>query len=178
VCGDGMKFILGCDDGNTISGDGCSRTCEVESGFTCAGGSPSSKDTCSRGIPSALEISSTGQSRVWGKVIVNVRLNYLPQALIDSATDCANGCNNVLAVNIISGDRSAVSIVAKYIPTTRYSFSIEVDFSKEPVGMFVLNVGLRQSIASKYFTNMDTSKQLTVNVNPAYFAVQGTNDIL
>jgi len=98
--------------------------------------------------------------------------------LIDSATDCANGCNNVLAVNIISGDRSAVSIVAKYIPTTRYSFSIEVDFSKEPVGMFVLNVGLRQSIASKYFTNMDTSKQLTVNVNPAYFAVQGTNDIL
>ena len=173
-----MKYILGCDDGNTISGDGCSSKCEVESGFSCNGGSPSSKDTCSRGIPAALDISSTGQSRVWGKVIVNVRLNYLPQALIDSAVDCNNGCNTVLAVSIISGDSSAVSIVAKYIPTTRYSFSIEVDFGKEPVGMFVLNIGLKPSIASKYFGSMNTSKQLTVNVNPAYFAVQGTNDLL
>jgi hypothetical protein len=106
---------------------------------------------------------------------VNVRLNYLPQALIDSAVDCHNSCNNVLAVNIISGDSSAVSIVARYIPTTRYSFSIEVDFGKEPIGMFVLNIGLRQSIATKYFGSMDTSKQLTVNVNPAYFTVAGTN---
>lgn len=110
---------------------------------------------------------------------MNVRLNYLPQALIDSATDCKNHCNNVLAVGIISGDSSAVSISAKYIPTTRYSFSIEVDFGREPVGMFVLNVGLRQSIASKYYGSMDTSKQLTVNVNPAYFAMAGTNsDVL
>lgn len=178
VCGDGMKFILGCDDGNKINGDGCSSTCEVETGYTCNGGSPSSKDTCSRGMPSALDISSTGQSRVWGKVIVNVRLNYLPQALIDSATDCKNSCNNVLAVNIISGDSSATSIVARYIPTTTFSFSIEVDFGKEPVGMFVLNVGLRPSIAAKYFGAMDTSKQLTVNVNPAYFSAVGTNDIL
>jgi hypothetical protein len=173
-----MKFILGCDDGNTINGDGCSRTCEIETGFSCNGGSPSSKDTCSRGLPAALDISSTGQSRVWGKVIVNVRLNYLPQALIDSAVDCRNACNNVLAVNIISGDSSAVSIVAKYIPTTRYSFSIEVDFGKEPVGMFVLNVGLKQSIAAKYFGSMNTSKQLTVNVNPAYFALANSNDML
>lgn len=173
-----MKFILGCDDGNKINGDGCSSTCEVETGYTCNGGSPSSKDTCSRGMPSALDISSTGQSRVWGKVIVNVRLNYLPQALIDSATDCKNSCNNVLAVNIISGDSSATSIVARYIPTTTFSFSIEVDFGKEPVGMFVLNVGLRPSIAAKYFGAMDTSKQLTVNVNPAYFSAVGTNDIL
>ena len=26
-----------CDDGNTESGDGCSRYCIVESGYTCAG---------------------------------------------------------------------------------------------------------------------------------------------
>lgn len=99
----------------------------------------------------------------------------MPQALIDSAVDCRNGCNNVLAVNIISGDSSAVSIVARYIPTTRYSFSIEVDFGKEPIGMFVLNVGLRKAIATKYYGAMDTSKQLTVNVNPAYFSLQNSN---
>jgi CSLREA domain-containing protein len=41
ACGDG---VLGsgeaCDDGNSTSGDGCSSTCVVESGFTCTG-SPS-----------------------------------------------------------------------------------------------------------------------------------------
>ena len=35
-CGDGL--IIGteqCDDGNAVSGDGCSATCQVEAGFTC-----------------------------------------------------------------------------------------------------------------------------------------------
>ena len=29
-CGDGMKFMLECDDGNNVNGDGCSSTCEIE----------------------------------------------------------------------------------------------------------------------------------------------------
>ena len=36
ICGDGL--VLGseqCDDGNAVSGDGCSSTCQVEPGFTC-----------------------------------------------------------------------------------------------------------------------------------------------
>ena len=34
-----------CDDGNTISRDGCSSTWTVESGYACIGGSSTSKDT-------------------------------------------------------------------------------------------------------------------------------------
>jgi cysteine-rich repeat protein len=35
VCGDGMRKGAGeCDDGNTASGDGCSRYCMVEVGYT------------------------------------------------------------------------------------------------------------------------------------------------
>jgi len=35
-CGDGvMERNEGCDDGNTISGDGCSRICQVESNWYC-----------------------------------------------------------------------------------------------------------------------------------------------
>jgi proprotein convertase subtilisin/kexin type 5 len=30
ICGDGLLFVLPCDDGNTINGDGCSSTCQVE----------------------------------------------------------------------------------------------------------------------------------------------------
>ena len=42
TCGDGL--VVGselCDDGNTISGDGCSDICTVESGWSCAGAEPS-----------------------------------------------------------------------------------------------------------------------------------------
>jgi cysteine-rich repeat protein len=35
-----------CDDGNLVSGDGCSSSCEVEPGWTCSGGTPNSPDTC------------------------------------------------------------------------------------------------------------------------------------
>jgi fibro-slime domain-containing protein len=36
TCGDGvMERNEGCDDGNTISGDGCSRICQVESNWNC-----------------------------------------------------------------------------------------------------------------------------------------------
>lgn len=37
TCGDG--FALGneaCDDGNAVSGDGCSASCQIEDGFSCA----------------------------------------------------------------------------------------------------------------------------------------------
>lgn len=35
-----------CDDGNAISGDGCSKDCSIENGYTCTGGSNNSKDKC------------------------------------------------------------------------------------------------------------------------------------
>ena len=59
-----------------------------------------------------------------------MRINYLPKALIDSATDCKNKCNDVLRVKIIDGDQSAVSIKASYIENSSFSFSIVFEFSK------------------------------------------------
>ena len=35
-----------CDDGNTVSGDGCSSNCTLESGFQCTGGSATTADIC------------------------------------------------------------------------------------------------------------------------------------
>jgi cysteine-rich repeat protein len=41
ICGDGVVTPdENCDDGNTISGDGCSANCTIEAGFAC-NGSPS-----------------------------------------------------------------------------------------------------------------------------------------
>ncbi|CDW73786.1 UNKNOWN [Stylonychia lemnae] len=49
ICGDGRNFKLvanQCDDGNNINGDGCSSTCQIESGYYCVGGSKYTKDKC------------------------------------------------------------------------------------------------------------------------------------
>lgn len=35
TCGDGIAGTFACDDGNTLSGDGCSSVCTIEAGFTC-----------------------------------------------------------------------------------------------------------------------------------------------
>jgi len=38
ICSNGsQEYPEGCDDGNTVAGDGCSATCSVESGWTCSG---------------------------------------------------------------------------------------------------------------------------------------------
>ena len=47
ICGDGIRTgSEGCDDQDADNGDGCSSTCQVETGWKCTGGSPSSFDIC------------------------------------------------------------------------------------------------------------------------------------
>eukprot|EP01025_Chloroclados_australasicus_P031099 TRINITY_DN313_c0_g1_i1.p1 TRINITY_DN313_c0_g1~~TRINITY_DN313_c0_g1_i1.p1 ORF type:complete len:856 (-),score=118.16 TRINITY_DN313_c0_g1_i1:1334-3685(-) len=42
VCGNGqLEEVEQCDDGNKVSGDGCSSQCRIEGGFTCTAESPS-----------------------------------------------------------------------------------------------------------------------------------------
>jgi cysteine-rich repeat protein len=40
------EAIEQCDDGNLISGDGCSKDCKIEQDYTCIGGSEKTKDKC------------------------------------------------------------------------------------------------------------------------------------
>lgn len=37
ICGDGQRVSMECDDGNVVSGDGCSEICQVEADYTCQG---------------------------------------------------------------------------------------------------------------------------------------------
>ena len=40
TCGNSLRDSLeACDDGNVLSGDGCSSTCTVEASWECSGGS-------------------------------------------------------------------------------------------------------------------------------------------
>jgi fibro-slime domain-containing protein len=46
TCGDGQRFSdEACDDGNTFDGDGCSSTCQIETGFNCVDAAASALPT-------------------------------------------------------------------------------------------------------------------------------------
>jgi cysteine-rich repeat protein len=55
-CGDGKRFTdndfpaipyyIQCDDGNKEDGDGCSKSCKTEEGWSCVGGSNTTADKC------------------------------------------------------------------------------------------------------------------------------------
>lgn len=58
ICGDGAALRFSseltniakrgdCDDGNLVSGDGCSADCSIEDGYVCYGGNTTHEDQCS-----------------------------------------------------------------------------------------------------------------------------------
>ena len=57
TCGDGTRAgAEACDDGNIVSGDGCSNSCTVESGYTCNRATPNVCSTvCGDGIVAGSE---------------------------------------------------------------------------------------------------------------------------
>lgn len=79
-------------------------------------------------------------------------------------------------MQIVSGDKSATSIVVAYIPTTSFSFSVEINFGKEPIGMFTLQLGINPILVQRYFKGIDVSKALTLSVNPAFLSIYQSND--
>ena len=62
TCGNGLKDTNEtCDDNNTLSEDGCSSICEVETGYTCSSDFPSVCTTkCSDGIVAGAEECDDG----------------------------------------------------------------------------------------------------------------------
>jgi len=65
----------------------------------------------------------TGQIRYDSKIIVNIKLDYLPKPLLQSS-DCSNRCSNILDGKLISGDKDAISIKSSYLPGSNYAFSV------------------------------------------------------
>ena len=66
-CGNGfLSSPEGCDDGNTVSGDGCSSACTIECGFSCSewnnGGRSSCSSSCGDGMKTAAEECDDGNT--------------------------------------------------------------------------------------------------------------------
>jgi proprotein convertase subtilisin/kexin type 5 len=81
ICGDGKRYEYDCDDGNTINGDGCNDQCQIETGYTCGGGTTTSKSVCVKLSTPKTVITPKGAVQLSGKVMQGVTLSYLPDAL-------------------------------------------------------------------------------------------------
>lgn len=105
-----------------------------------------------------------------------MQVNYLPLSLVQSANDCNNQCRDVLRVQVISGDTAVTSIVSSYIPTSSFSFSIEINYGREPIGMFTARIGINPNLVQRYFSGIDVSNSVTVPVNPAFMALYNNDE--
>lgn len=127
ICGDGKRFERKCDDGNTVSGDGCNKDCDVEAGWTCVGGTTTSRDVCSPTIPTPKAIIIAMNATIErGFINQNVRLTYVPDFFL--RTDCSL-CSNLFKITVTQAKIIPDSIRVTYIPKSRYQFNIEFKFS-------------------------------------------------
>lgn len=120
-CNDGKRYILECDDGNLVAGDGCTN-CKIDLGWTCRGGSPNSPDYCVNTKPNKVTFLVTGQIRYETKVVLNVKLDYLPPDLMQ-AKECNDRCSQVLVATVTQGDKP-ISIKSSYVAGSRFTFNL------------------------------------------------------
>ena len=114
-------------------------------------------------------MSQSGQIRMSTSIILNIRLDYLPQSLIQSA-DCNNKCFNVLVGKIMDGDKGATSITSEYISGSSYSFSVKIEFGRPYIGKFTVKISIDRAIGQKYFGQVSASQSIDVEVNPSYLS--------
>ena len=98
-------------------------------------------------------------------------LNYLPTNLTTNIKECNQSCDGILIVKLVDGQKTFLSINSKYIMGTSYSFSIEIDFGREPISKFTAEVSINSQIKDKYFSGIDITPTVNIKVNPAYLAL-------
>ena len=168
LCGDGRRFIHGCDDGNNADGDGCSRDCQVEAGYTCVGGSPNNRDNCLNSVPNRVSIELRGQIRLSSSIVLNLHVNYIPNSLLISE-ECKNSCSQILTGSIISGDKSSLGITSKYLGGSAYDFIMTIEFGKPYIGEFKIVVDIDRARIGKFFGNIPIDSA-SLDIKPSYLA--------
>ncbi|CAI2381489.1 unnamed protein product [Moneuplotes crassus] len=98
-CGDGKVMIsssLYCDDGNNDSGDGCSDTCQIESGWTCTSGNQNTASVC---------IDSCGDG-----LVMNPQAGYCDDGGDVDNDGCSSNCEVEVGWDCTLGDSTTSSV--------------------------------------------------------------------
>lgn len=96
TCGNGTKAVdEGCDDGDTSSGDGCSASCTVESGWSCVGTTPSTcSEVCGNGVKTAGEGCDDGDTSSGDGCSATCTVESGWSCTGTTPTACAEVCGN------------------------------------------------------------------------------------
>lgn len=92
-------------------------------------------------------MTQTGQIRYETRIIINVKVDYLPKSLLQSK-DCIDECRNILDVNIIN--EKALSIKSQYLVGTSYTFLVELEFGRNHMSIFDVEIRIKTNL-KKYF---------------------------
>ena len=96
-CGNGVVDVgETCDDGNTVSGDGCSSTCQLETGFLCMAGTPAETCYCNPHILSARWID------YWGAIEIRFKGNVYYNGTATRSSDPKTFCEQMLNATMIT----------------------------------------------------------------------------
>jgi hypothetical protein len=119
--------------------------------------------------PAEVKLVQTGQIRYQTEIVLNVKLDYMPQDLLQSAS-CNDRCSGILLTELVDGDTGALSIKSAYLPGSSYSFSIHIEFGRPYIGEFRVKVRVSPVVSQKYFKTVSTNQVLEVQVQPAYLS--------
>ena len=69
-----------------------------------------------------------GMSHLFGKVILNVKLSYIPEELLNSPSERDN------IFKVLTNSKISVRVASSYIESTSYTYVVVYDFNKvEPI---------------------------------------------
>ena len=105
-----------------------------------------------------------GQIRYSTKVVLNIKVNYLPKSLLQSR-DCNDRCSQVLVATVLNGDQPT-SVKSSYISSSRFTFTVELEFGKPYINKFTVEIKVHPSLAS-YFGSVSITKKVTFDVIPS-----------
>jgi cysteine-rich repeat protein len=104
-CGDGIKSgAETCDDGNTVSGDGCSATCHLELGYKCDDNGKCTSTTCGDGKVEGAEGCDDGNNLPFDGCSIDCQ--WEPDC---SGSSCTSKCGDGIVLNEDCDDGNAGS---------------------------------------------------------------------
>ena len=158
--------MLACDDGNNVNGDGCSSTCSIEMGWSCLGGSSTSKDACKLLTSGTASLTFLKNIRFINAVYQNVMISYLPDNI--TANNC-QFCNNLLKVELLTSPPST-TLAINFIKNTLYQYVVAVvlppNFNQQLSTNNVITMRATiNPLYEKYFTTAEMNIKSTISLD-------------
>jgi cysteine-rich repeat protein len=168
TCGDGYLLSLSptaCDDGNTVSGDGCSSDCQVESNYRCENGSSTSASVCyyiGSAVTLALQsITKTeGQNQGLFQFTVSPALSNLQKLNLRTylTFSCTSNCTVVSSSSYTAGTLSVAVDYSTDLEGRSCSISLAFNFSLARSPAFTLDFTVQSNgEALSYSESMSSS---------------------